>query len=94
MVDVKYPGITDALTIAIQDLAGRPIVVETKDCINSSETMKKVLQNMLAIIKIEVKLFDVVKDLGLSIFNILHHWRWEQVRIIFFFITPPRKSKT
>ena len=67
MVDAKYPGITDALINAIQDLARRPIIFETEDFINSSETAKTILQNMIAIVKIELKLFDSVKDLGLTI---------------------------
>ena len=67
MVDAKYPGITDALINAIQDLARRPIIFEIKDFINSSETAKTILENFVAIVKIELKLFDLVKDLGLSI---------------------------
>ena len=67
MVDVKYPGGIDALINAIQNLARRPIVFETKDFINSSGTAKTILENFVAIVKIELKLFDLVKDLGLSI---------------------------
>ena len=67
MIRVKYPGLQDKIEIAIEKLVRRPIVTWTKDCINSSDLLKKIIQNISGLIKIEVKSIDMIKDFALTI---------------------------
>ena len=67
MIRVKYPGLQDKIEIAIEKLVRRPIVTWTKDCINNSDLLKKIIQNISGLIKIEVKSIDMIKDFALTI---------------------------
>ena len=68
MLDSKFPGITDGLKNCVETVVHRPIFTELSDLITSSESAKRILQDILTLVKIEVKFIDVMKDLCLTIF--------------------------
>lgn len=63
----KYPGITDTISNFVESIVRRPIISLTKDFINRSEKIKQFLEAGVAIVKMEMKFIDIIKDLGLSI---------------------------
>ena len=64
MFDIKFPGIFDLI---MKKLSKMQLFTKIINLIEKTENMKKMIKNLTAVIKIELKYSDIFKDLGLSI---------------------------
>ena len=67
MLDAKFPGITAFILNTIEKIAKRPIFDEMSNILTKKENLQNIRNNIFAIVNIEIKFFDIFKDLGLTL---------------------------